>query len=155
MADQSRRSDVPPLAPGYLANLRFDRLAGFLVFLIAMPLRLAIARASGYPPICGIWMAVILVVKKAAVFSNWFGLRSVIDKQAEGRDGVALDLSQTRLVDHSVMEKLHQEEVEFAERGKKFVVIGLEGHEPMSSHPYAARKSSVREVPQEPAGTAV
>lgn len=82
----------------------------------------------------------ILVVKKAAVFSNWLGLRATILKEAERRDEIVIDLSRTRLVDHSTMEKLHEMERLFEEMGKKLKVIGLDEHIPQSAHPFAARR---------------
>ena len=88
---------------------------------------------------------VVVVVKRAAVFSNWLGLRGRILKEADGRDEVVLDLSRTRFVDHSVMEKLHQLGEDFAAAGKVLKVIGLEEHTPLSNHPLAARKSPGRE----------
>ena len=41
-----------------------------------------------------------------------------------------LDLSQTRLVDHTVMEKLHELERDFAEHHRKLHVTGFEEHLP-------------------------
>jgi MFS superfamily sulfate permease-like transporter len=90
---------------------------------------------------------VVVVVKKAAVFSNWLGLRSVIVKEAADRDDVIIDLSHTHFVDHSVMEKLHQLEEDFAHSGKHLKVIGLDEHMPLSPHPLAARKSKRRRKP--------
>lgn len=97
----------------------------------------------------------ILVVRKAAVFSNWLMLRAAIQKAAAGRDEVAVDLSHTRLVDHSTMEKLHELEREFAATGKTLKLIGLDAHTPLSAHPLAARKCRTpAATPRLPVGSA-
>jgi MFS superfamily sulfate permease-like transporter len=73
---------------------------------------------------------VVLVVKKAAIFSNWLGVRAAIVRESNDRDEVVIDLTHTRLVDHSVMEKLHQLEHDFAHAGKRLTVVGLHNHTP-------------------------
>ena len=82
----------------------------------------------------------VLKVRQAAVFANWLGLKSAILKYAVDRDEVVLDLSETKFVDHSTMEKLHQLEQELAAADKALKVVGLDSHRPLSAHPLAARK---------------
>src|SRR5260370_37570994 len=48
----------------------------------------------------------VVLVKRAAVFANWLWLKKTLDRVAPDKD-VMLHLSETRLVDHTVMEKLH------------------------------------------------
>jgi len=68
-------------------------------------------------------------------------LRARIVNVNHGSD-VELDLSETHLVDHTVMEKLHELEKEFAEENRRFTVTGLERHASFSNHPQAGRTRS-------------
>lgn len=80
-----------------------------------------------------------MTVTRAAVFSNWLGIKRKLD--AVGRDAeVTLDLSNARLVDHTVMEKLHELEAEFRAAGGQLHLTGLDEHTGLSAHPLAARK---------------
>lgn len=77
----------------------------------------------------------------AAVFSHWIAIRKHIQQIAtQSKDNVILDLSDVRVVDHSVMEKLHELEEQFHSEGREFQVVGLEQLEPVSNHPLATRR---------------
>lgn len=84
---------------------------------------------------------VVVAVRGAAVFSNWLALKPRLVEAARGRN-LVIDLSETKLVDHSVMEKLHELEAEFAGTGHTVTVTGLDQHKPLSRHPLASRKRS-------------
>ncbi len=80
-------------------------------------------------------------VHNCAVFSNWLTLRGrvlAIDEEQT----VLLDLSQTKLVDHNVMEKLTQLRDDLLAADRALLVIGLKEHTRLSTHPLAARKRS-------------
>jgi MFS superfamily sulfate permease-like transporter len=81
----------------------------------------------------------VVRVRYAAVFTNWVGLRGRVVR-LDGALDVVLDLSETHLVDHTVMEKLHELEREFEESQRRLVVTGLEKHAKFSDHPHAGRK---------------
>ncbi len=84
---------------------------------------------------------VIISAKESAVFSNWIPFKRQIEQLGlVQKNNIVIDLSGTRLVDHSVMEHLHEMEEEFTRVGLSFSVIGLESHRQLSGHPYATRK---------------
>ncbi|MDZ4820832.1 MAG: SulP family inorganic anion transporter [Planctomycetota bacterium] len=79
-----------------------------------------------------------VTVHHAAIFSNWIAIKRKIDSLSSAHL-IVLDLSNTRLVDHTVMEKLHEMEADFHIQGRELIVTGLEDHQPSSDHPLASR----------------
>jgi MFS superfamily sulfate permease-like transporter len=77
----------------------------------------------------------------SAVFSNWILFRrQIVQAGLVHRKNVIVDLSETRLVDHTVMEKLHEMERDFEREGLRLDVTGLDNHKPLSRHPRSARR---------------
>lgn len=84
---------------------------------------------------------VLITARGSAVFTNWLSFKREIEQIGlQEKNNVIIDLSGTKLVDHSVMEKLHEMEGDFQQAGLLFEVTGLEAHQQFSSHPFAARK---------------
>jgi MFS superfamily sulfate permease-like transporter len=87
---------------------------------------------------------VLITARGSAVFSNFIPFRRQIEQLGlEGRNNVIVDLSATKLVDHSVMEKLHEMQMDFEQNQLTLEVRGLDAHKPMSSHPMASRKQGL------------
>jgi MFS superfamily sulfate permease-like transporter len=84
---------------------------------------------------------VLICARESAVFSNFIPFRRQIEQIGlDGRNHVTLDLSETQLVDHSVMEQLHELQDTFERQGLTLQITGLESHQQLSEHPMAARR---------------
>jgi MFS superfamily sulfate permease-like transporter len=79
-------------------------------------------------------------VENSAVFSTWIALKNRIGGQNANK--IVVDLSNTKLVDHTVMANLDALSNEFVESDRELSVTGLEEHTQLSDHPLAARKKS-------------
>lgn len=81
---------------------------------------------------------------QSAVFSNWIPFKRQIEQIGlVQRRNLIIDLSNTKLVDHSVMEKLQELERDFEQEGLGFEVRGLDVLKPLADNPHAARKRSL------------
>jgi MFS superfamily sulfate permease-like transporter len=81
----------------------------------------------------------LVEIDKSAIFSNFPGIKRKLDEIPVGFN-VTIDLKNTKLVDHSVMENLHHFQHEYEENGGHVKIIGLEKHRAVSDHKLAARK---------------
>lgn len=81
----------------------------------------------------------LVSVRKSAVFANWISLKKKLQR-IEEPTSITLDLSECKLVDHTVMENLHHMQEDFHHDGVKFEIVGLDDHKSFSKHPLATRK---------------
>jgi MFS superfamily sulfate permease-like transporter len=132
-----------------LAGVLFtDLLVGVLV---GLGVKLSIHLANGLPlrsmfkPFLEVSTldesTVQIDARGSAVFTNWIPFRrQIVQLGLEQGTSVVVNLEGTRLVDHSVMEGLHELQQEFEQAGLVLDIVGLDEHRPLSRHPFATRK---------------
>jgi len=79
-----------------------------------------------------------VTVRDAAVLSNFSSLKNRLDVLPAGHH-VIIDLSQTQLVDQSVLENLNRFQADYATTGGQVELVGLEAHLATASSPTAAQ----------------
>jgi len=81
----------------------------------------------------------------SAVFSNWIPFkRQIEDIGLVSRNNLVIDLSETKLVDSSVMEKLHAMQRDFEQEGLNLTITGLDLHRQSSVHEFSTRKRGLQ-----------
>ncbi|MCM0042149.1 MAG: SulP family inorganic anion transporter [Algoriphagus sp.] len=135
----------------FLVTIVFTLVEDLLVGIAAgVVLKMILHLISG-TPITSFFKATIQVsftnnhylveIGQAAIFSNYLGIKRKLEEIPSGFV-VRIDLKNTKLVDHSVMENLYRFEQEYSENGGTVQLIGLENHKPLSEHFLAGRKSN-------------
>ncbi|MGC1273348.1 MAG: SulP family inorganic anion transporter [Planctomycetaceae bacterium] len=90
---------------------------------------------------------VLIRARHSAVFSNWIPFRRQIEQIGlVQKNNVIVDLSDVKVVDHSVMEKFHEMERLFEQEGLRFELRGLDSLRQLSNHEFAARKAGATPI---------
>lgn len=89
----------------------------------------------------------LIRARGSAVFSNWIPFkRQIEDIGLVQRNNLTIDLSETKLVDNSVMEKLDELQRDFEQEGLTLSITGLDMHRQFSLHEMATRKRSLKSL---------
>ncbi|MFN3152495.1 SulP family inorganic anion transporter [Bremerella sp.] len=87
----------------------------------------------------------VILARESAVFSNWLPFRRQIEQIGLiQKRNLVIDVSGTKLIDHSVMEKLEEVQRDFEQEGLTFEIRGLNLLESFSDNVYATRKRRPR-----------
>lgn len=80
----------------------------------------------------------------SAVFSNWISFKRQIEEIGlVQRNNLLIDFSETKLIDSSVMEKLHSMQSEFEQEGLSLSISGLDQLRQLSEHEFSTRKRTL------------
>lgn len=82
----------------------------------------------------------VVDVFQSAVFSNYILLKKSLDALPRGKH-LTLDFTNANLVDHTVMENLHDYQQDYEHDGGKFDMRGMDHLEKSSSHSLSSRKA--------------
>jgi MFS superfamily sulfate permease-like transporter len=87
----------------------------------------------------------LVEIDKAAIFSNFLGVKNKLEAIPAGFN-ITIDLKNTKLIDHSVMEALHHFVHEYSINGGTVKIIGTENHQSLSPHKFSAKKRIIQKV---------
>lgn len=82
----------------------------------------------------------LVEVEKSALFTNYLSLKAKLDAIPLEMN-VTIDLSKTKLVDHTVLENLEHFSSDYTKSNGTVTIQGLENHKPLSTHKLAARRN--------------
>lgn len=88
-----------------------------------------------------------VTISSPLVFSNFLQIQGSI-KQLREKSSAVIDLRGSRFIDHSVMERLHGLQHEFASQGKKLTVRFHEQHRSGGRHELSSRRVSPKDARQ-------
>jgi MFS superfamily sulfate permease-like transporter len=81
----------------------------------------------------------VAAISPVAIFSNYLSIKSQLKKVPPGKK-LVIDLSQAKLVDHTVMDRFHHFVSDYKRGGGRAEVVGLERHTASARHPLASRR---------------